>query len=301
MNSSIGTPQAEIDIDKHLVRSLLREQHPDLADLPLQLVDAGFDNAMYRLGETYSVRLPRRQTAEMLVEHEQMWLPHLAPRLPIAVPEPVRCGVPGNGYPWKWSVLPWLKGTAADLEEPAPDQAAPLATFLRAVHTLPPSDPPKNDVRGVPLTSRVEAIEERLSRLEQDTNVITEEIRSLWTEALQAPIDVPDTWLHGDMHPRNVLVDKGKITAIIDWGDITSGDAATDLASIWMLLSDPDSRRLALETYGGVTEPTLLRAKGWAILFGVLLFDTGRVDNPRHAAVGQKILERVTNDHDLTL
>lgn len=82
---------------------------------------------------------------------------------------------------------------------------------------------------------RATSVEERIQRLEQKTNLISEEIKHLWKEALNAPIDVEATWLHGDLHSRNVLVENGVITGIIDWGDITAGDKATDLAAIWML------------------------------------------------------------------
>src|SRR5687767_10899591 len=101
-------PAAEVDVTPELVRALLREQHPDLADLSLELIGEGWDNVMYRLGDEYSVRVPRREMAAPLVLHEQQWLPQLAARLPIPVPAPVRIGVPGLGYPWHWSVLPWF-------------------------------------------------------------------------------------------------------------------------------------------------------------------------------------------------
>jgi len=90
-----------------------------------------------------------------------------------------------------------------------------------------------------------------------------------------------------------VLVHQGAITGIIDWGDITAGDAATDLASIWMLFSDPTDRFRALAAYGEISTATLLRAKGWAILFGVVLLDTGLIDHPRHRAIGERVLNQV--------
>jgi aminoglycoside phosphotransferase (APT) family kinase protein len=100
------------------------------------------------------------------------------------------------------------------------------------------------------------------------------------------------TWLHGDLHSRNVLVEHGLISGIIDWGDITSGDCATDLASIWILFSHSQARHDALAAYGNVSEATVKRAKGWAVLFGVMLLDTGLIDNPRNAAIGECILRR---------
>ena len=41
---------AEIEITVELVRDLLRDQHPDLADRPLSLGARGWDNQLWRLG-----------------------------------------------------------------------------------------------------------------------------------------------------------------------------------------------------------------------------------------------------------
>jgi aminoglycoside phosphotransferase (APT) family kinase protein len=287
------TPDAEVLIDDVLVRRLLQDQHPDLAHLDIALVDAGWDNAMFRLGDCLAIRLPRRQIAATLIEHEQTWLPQIAGQLPIAVPAPYRLGVPACGYPWRWSVLPWLKGSPADLELPHPGQAKRFGEFLRALHTPAPADAPKNPFRGVPLRERTAAIAERLARLETKTGLITPALKTLWQSALIAPIDIPATWLHGDLHPRNILVEDGLLTGIIDWGDITSGDRATDLAAVWMLFGDGTARQGAIAAYGPISEATRRRALGWAIFFGVVLLDTGLVDHPRHAAIGEQTLRRI--------
>ncbi len=62
------------------LRSLLGDQHPDLADEDLRLFGSGWDNTTYRLGDELAVRLPRRKLgAEMMVK-EQRWLPEIATR-----------------------------------------------------------------------------------------------------------------------------------------------------------------------------------------------------------------------------
>ena len=292
----LGTPISDVDIDVSLVYRLLTDQHPDLAHLPIQLVDAGWDNAMFKLGDQWSVRLPRRKAAAKLVENEQTWLPRLADQLPIPVPTPYRIGQPALGYPWRWSVLPWLDGVAADQQEPHANQATRFASFLRSLHIPAPHDAPHNPVRGVPLHQRATSVDERMQRLETKTNLITPKLRETWNIALNASIDLPAQWLHGDLHPRNILVEKGVITGIIDWGDMTSGDIATDLASIWMLFSHQHTRQHVLTEYAHVSEATLQRAKGWAILFGVVLLDTGLIDNSRHAAIGERALLHLSED-----
>jgi aminoglycoside phosphotransferase (APT) family kinase protein len=295
-SSSRGTPISELEIDTTLVYRLLADLHPDLMHLPIHLVDAGWDNAMFRLGDRLSVRLPRRKVAATLIENEQTWLPLLADRLSLPVPTPYRIGKPTLDYPWRWSVLPWLPGVSADRDEPHPNQAKPFASFLRSLHMPAPFNAPQNPVRGVPLIQRADVVEERMRRLETKTNLITPELKNTWNQALNAPIDVQAKWLHGDLHPRNILVESGAIAGIIDWGDITSGDIATDLASIWMLFSDRNARQQAIAEYANVSEATLQRALGWAILFGVVLLDSGLVDHPRHAAIGDRTLRRVSED-----
>jgi aminoglycoside phosphotransferase (APT) family kinase protein len=291
-----GTPVSEIEIDASLVYCLLTEQHPDLAQLPIQLVDAGWDNTMFRLGEHLSVRLPRRQLAANLIKNEQTWLPLLADRLTLPVPTPDRLGKPAHNYPWHWSVLPWLAGVTADQEEPCADQASSLALFLRSLHVPAPLDAPLNSFRGGLLSDKSAGVAARMQRLKKKTPLISPKIKNIWQTAVNAPIDVAATWLHGDLHPRNVLVQNGAISGIIDWGDMTSGDLATDLAAIWMLLADRSARQQAIAEYGDVSEATLQRAQGWAIFFGLVLLDTGLVDNPRNAAIGQQILQRVLED-----
>jgi aminoglycoside phosphotransferase (APT) family kinase protein len=291
-----GSPLAEVEIDVALVQSLLHDQHPDLAHLPLQLMDTGWDNVMFRLGEALLIRIPRRRLAATLIENEQDWLPIIAARLPIATPVPVRVGHPGRGYPWKWSILPWLQGATADQSAPNADQARRLAQFLRALHVQAPASAPRNEVRGVPLSRRANATEARMRRLASTTHGISSEIRQAWQLALAAPVASESTWLHGDLHPRNILVKDGVITGIVDWGDITAGDVATDLASIWMLFGDRRCRQRALQAYGAISPATLQRARGWAVLFGVVLLETGLVDHPQHMIIGRNTLSRIAED-----
>jgi aminoglycoside phosphotransferase (APT) family kinase protein len=289
MTGTMGTPPAEAPIDADLVRALLEAQHPDLAALPLTLVGEGWDNVMFRLGEDLALRLPRRTIAAELIRNEQRWLPGLAPRLPLAVPVPLRIGEPDERFPWSWSVIPWLAGRTADLDRPGADQAGPLAGFLRALHQPAPDEAPRNPVRGVPLQPRIEAVGARLERLAGRTEVVTSRIRDVWSDALDAPAARTRTWLHGDLHARNVLAQDGRLTGVIDWGDITAGDAATDLASLWMLLPHAAARARAMDAYGQDDPDLWRRARGWAVLFAAFLLDTGLEDHPQHAAMGQAV------------
>lgn len=289
---SLGTPAAQTPLSEALVVALLREQHPDLSHLPVRFVAEGWDNAMFRIGENLCARLPRRPVAEDLIKLEQRWLVQLQDSLPLPIPAPVRLGVPGCGFPWLWSLIPWLDGDAIGTGHLHAGEGAPLAHFLKALHVAAPKDAPISDCRGGPLSTRAELVAFRSKRLAPDFDWIARRILPLWNDALSAPRDCPETWLHGDLHPRNVLMKGGKINAVIDWGDMCAGDPATDLAALWMLLPSPDSRALAINIYRP-SPATLRRAKGWAITWGLLLLDTGRVDNREHAEIGENILAQV--------
>jgi aminoglycoside phosphotransferase (APT) family kinase protein len=291
-----GTPAAEVHIDTALVQALLAQQHPDLADLPIEPLASGWDNMMFRLSETLVIRMPRRAIAVPLIEHEQHWLPQL-PNLPIAVPVPVRTGIAGSGYPWPWSIVPWVRGEAADLAPPAAEQAAPFAQFLKALHRPAPLTGyvPINLHRGCPIADKVDGILPRFERLSSVTNVMTQHIHSIWNAALAAVPSQQPVWLHGDLHARNVIVDDGVIGTVIDWGDICTGDAATDLMSIWALFDDPAARRRALAEYGASPE-LIARAKGWVVTMAAILLDTGLQDEPRHAKMGMDMFRRLEED-----
>ena len=291
-----GTPAAEVDIDESLVRRLIEAQYPEFAKLDISRIDAGWDNAIFRLGTEFAVRLPRRAVAAEIIRHEQKWLSTLANRLSIPVPSPLYVGVPCCNYPWFWSIVPWIKGEPADVAPPGPTQASRVASFLRALHVKAPDDAPFNGWRGVPLRNRAASVEERLERLAARNVHISSHVMNTWQSALRARGDAFPTWIHGDLHARNVLVQGGAITGIIDWGDMCSGDRATDLAAIWMLFSERAARERALLDYGADTD-TVQRAKGWAVFFAVMLLDSGVQDHPRHAAIGYAVLRHLQDDH----
>ena len=293
LTAAMEGPPGEVQVDVDLVEVLLAQQHPNLATLPVRPSEGGFDNFMFRLGESFAVRLPRSATAARLLANEQRWLLTLSDRLALQIPVPIRIGQPAFGFPWRWSVVPWLVGETAEVAPVLASEGPRLAAFLRALHVPAPSDAPRNFDRAAPLASRAASIGERMRHLERASDVMSDRIRTAWGEALDAPNDMPATWIHGDLHARNVLTLEGTITGVIDWGDLTSGDPAIDLASLWMLLPHEAARAEAQQTYGSVSSALWLRARGWAVLFGVMLLDTGLAGNARNAAMGEQILRRI--------
>lgn len=293
-------PAADVDVTADLVTRLLAEQHPDLAGLPVRFLANGWDNAMFRVGDELLARLPRRELGAAIIAGEQRWLPLLAARLPIQIPYPERTGVPARGYRWPWSIVPYLPGKpAADLDDFDHALAATaVGEFLGALHAPAPPDAPANPFRGVPLIDRAESFAANLDAL--SGQVDGRAARRVWLDAIMAPRYAgPPAWLHGDLHPANILIHDGRVSGVIDFGDITSGDPATDLAAAWMLL--PASVHGAfLEAYqaarapdsGPAGEALWTRAKGWALNFA-LIFLAHSADNPQLQAVGRRTLHTV--------
>jgi aminoglycoside phosphotransferase (APT) family kinase protein len=288
---SVDTPPAEVEIDASLVARLVRAQHPDL-DGPLWLVANGWDNVIYRLGADLCVRLPRRAVAVDLIRHEQRWLPGLAARAGAVVPAPLRAGEPGDGFPWPWSICPWFEGRPAADVPPAgrAPAATDLAEFLARLHAPAPAGAPRNPWRGVPLTDRDPAVRERLAA--------TPDLLALWERLVRAPAWTgPPYWVHGDLHPANLVLapsEPARLAAVIDFGDLTSGDPATDLATAWLTF-DAAGRAAFRARYDALThtdEDTWVRARGWALNLATAV-GVHSDDNPRMAAISAHALAEV--------
>lgn len=261
-------PLHEVEVDVPLVRALLAEQHPDLAERPLVRAGAGWDNALFRLGDDLAVRLPLRALSVPLIEHEQRWLPELAALLPVAAPAPVRVGRPSLLFRSPWSVVRWIDGVGAEtvpVAERTP-WAAALARALAALHVPAPADAPHSPYRGVPLAARDETVRPRLAQGPRPDVLL-----AAWLDGLAAPARTgPAVWVHGDPHPANLLVRDGRLVALIDFGDLTAGDPASDLATRWLTF-DAAGRAAFAAALPEVDEATWRRARAWAATFVVAL------------------------------
>ncbi len=260
----------ELETDEALVRRLLAVQFPQWAELPIQALPAGgTDNAIYRLGDELSVRLPRRRDwAAGSFDKEFEWLPKLAPLLPVPVPTPVARGAPGAGYPHEWAVYDWLDGEDAasaplDLKRAAVD----LAELLAALRDIDPIAGPAPAGRGGPLGPRDGATRAGIAALaeEIDAGAVT----AAWELALAAPEwDRPAVWIHGDLDARNLLVRDGRITGVLDWGAACVGDPACDVKVAWAVL-DAETRPIFRELLE-IDDATWARGRGWALSQAVI-------------------------------
>lgn len=287
----------EFKFEQDLVRALLRNQHPDLAELELRDVNGGWDNQQWRLGDELAVRLPRTERAPALLHTEQRWLPVLASRLPLPTPTPVRIGKPSSLFEHTWTIARWVEGEPADR---APitriDAAEILAEFLAALHDRAPADAPSNPTRGIPLAGLPAdgAFEVIAAHPSADS------AREVWEKAVAAPVwQGAPLWLHGDLHPANVIVQDGMLAGVIDFGEMSAGDPATDLSAAWILLPAGAASRF-FDAYGQTDDATITRARGWAVLRALGLIGIGQAGRlglpggkPTWEPAGYAALERI--------
>ncbi|HEX5856727.1 MAG TPA: aminoglycoside phosphotransferase family protein [Microbacterium sp.] len=293
-------PAAELVIDRSLVQGLVDQQYGPARGLELTHAADGWDCSVWRLGTEFAVRLPRRSLAAPLVLHEQEWLPGIARRVRqtgVEVPAPVFAGAPTKDFPWAWSVVPWIDGDAG-LDIRRPDRAgwaAPLAAALGALHTPAPGDYPRNPFRGVPLSERADAVRDRLAQLKggPDASAMPA-LEEAWDAGLAAERWAdPPVWIHGDLHPGNIVALGRRLAGIIDFGDVTAGDPAYDLSVAWLAFDEPARRAFIGACGPRVSEPTWIRARAWAASVTLMLLAHSD-DNPPYAALGRECVAELT-------
>ncbi|WP_280446771.1 phosphotransferase [Nocardia brasiliensis] len=290
----------EIEVSAELVRALLREQHPDLAGLAIREVVGGWGNQMWRLGDELVVRMQRMDPTPELQLKERRWLPVLAPRLPLPVPVPVRFGAPSERFPKHWTVMTWVPGVPLDHASISRgiDAADTLAGFLRALHVPAPAEAPTAEDRGAHPSIYTDGFENLLQSVALDG--IAADVRDVWADAVAAPAWAgPAVWVHGDLHPANVVVSNGTLSGIVDFGDMFAGDPAWDLAAAWVLLPAGTATRF-FDTYANADESAIQRARGLAAMKSLFLILMGQNGDrglpggkPHWGPAGRAALERV--------
>jgi len=256
------------EITPAVVRRLLAEQFPRWADLPITPVELdGWDNTTFRLGDELSVRLPSGDGYSAQVAKEHQWLPVLAPRLPVPIPESVAIGAPSDAFPRPWSVRRWLPGEPAtarnvgDLDRLARDVAA----FLCALYRIDTRDGPVAGLhswfRGAPLTTWDEQTRAAVAAL--DGTIDGRAALGAWERARDDPFDGPPVWVHGDIGGSNLLLDEGRLCAVLDFGCCAVGDPACDLAIAWTFFDAATRRTFRAQL--DVDDATWARGRGWAL------------------------------------
>jgi aminoglycoside phosphotransferase (APT) family kinase protein len=289
-----------MEIDASLAARLVAAQFPQWAGLPITPVArGGWDNRTFHLGDAMLVRLPSAGPYAKQVEKEQHWLPRLAPLLPLPIPTPLALGAPTDGYPWPWSIYGWLKGENATPQRIGnlPQFATALGEFLAALQRIDAADGPPagpdSFYRGGPLGTYDGETRRAIAAL--GDRIDTDAVTAVWDEALSAAWRGPPVWVHGDVAAGNLLVQDGRLNAVIDFGCSAVGDPACDLAIAWTFF-DAESRaafRSALPLDAGAWA----RGRGWTLWKALIVWAALPGANQLDAQKCERIVEDLVTEH----
>jgi aminoglycoside phosphotransferase (APT) family kinase protein len=286
--------EGEIEIDAVLVKRLLSEQFPHLANRLIRLVrSTGTVNAIYRLDHDFCVRLPRLGIWAESIDNEWAWLPELAPYLSLNIPKPLARGKPTSWYPYPWAIYHWLEGTPYQdsLISDERQAAYDLANFILELRSI--------DIQGAPRGGRRPLLEldaATRSAIESSRAVIdTEAVSAAWTRSLESPPwNGNPAWIHGDLLKSNLLVQEGCLCAVIDFGGVGIGDPAADVVPAWSVFNKVgrETFRQALD----VDDDTWSRARGYALHQALMIIPYYPETNPEFVAMAKRTVEEILTE-----
>lgn len=286
--------EGEVNIDEKFVERLIAAQFPQWISLPIRAVPStGTVNAIYRLGDNFCVRLPRVQQYVQSLHQELTWLPQLAPSLSLRIPDPVTTGKATSEFPFPWAIYRWLKGQpyTDDLIQDERQAAKDLAQFVSELRQINLTNAPRGGrkpLRELDVVTR--------AALAASRGVIdSEAAETAWADALEGPAwDGTPVWIHTDLLRPNLLVEGGRLCAVIDFGSAGVGDPAADVIAAWSVFS-PTGRatfRAALD----IDEATWNRARGYALHQAALIIPYYAESNPKFVALAKRTVEEILAD-----
>lgn len=255
-----------MQINQLLATKLIFEQFPKWSNLAIKPVPiGGHDNRTFRLGDEMLIRMPSAEEYKEKVVKEHKWLPVLAPHLSLSIPSPIALGKPSAHYPWNWSIYRWIEGNSANeiaIEDIDLEQVAlGIADFLKQLHEIETRDAPvpgsHNFFRGdSPLVYDAET-RAAIAKLGDNEAI------AVWEKAISSNWQQDPVWIHGDLASGNIILQDGKLSAVIDFSGICVGDPACDLVIAWTFLKGR-SRQIFKENMN-LDANTWARARGWAL------------------------------------
>ena len=177
----------------------------------------------------------------------------------VGIPSPVAKGDPARGYPFSWAVYEWMDGEpyADELIDDEDQAARDLARFVTELRAVEP-------VEGIPRAGRrplVELDENTREAIELAHGVIDSHAAiDAWERALETqPWQGRPVWIHSDLLRPNILVDGGRLLAVIDFGAAGIGDPANDVIAAWSVFGPVG--RLVFRRSLAVDDATYNRAR----------------------------------------
>lgn len=270
---------AEWEVSEELAIKLISSQFPQLASKTIQKIGHGWDNTVFRVGKEYIFRFPRRKIAINGLRMEGRILPKLIDYISIPYSVPLFFGESHFDYPSPFLGYTYLPGRfpIGLTDEQRASSTTALAQFLKSLHTFPVQIAMENriqcDHRNITdIALRKEKMQRFISDIsphlsKEEYDALLNYLGQLKTERMEQK----NVLLHGDLHFKNMLVDKnGKVSGIIDWGDVNIGHPALDLNIVYSFLPHYE-RSNFFEEYGGVDEETKALARLIAVYIPILI------------------------------
>lgn len=287
-------------INELLVQNLIDTQFPEWKNLPIiPVTPGGWDNKTFRLGKNMLVRMPSNKKYEYSVQKEQIWLPKLAPHLPLLIPEPLAFGKPGSGYPYEWSIYRWIEGETVEESSISSYRsfAISLAQFLIALQNINCTNGP---VPGAQNFYRGGSLNVYDSEIRRAITIVKDKIDSktameIWETALATSWNKLPVWVHGDISIGNLLLKKGHLIAVIDFGGLAIGDPSCDLAITWTFFTEE-----IRETFRKMflfDADTWARGRAWTLWKALLIASGLSQTNSIEGRKCWQIINEVLEDH----
>jgi len=290
-----------MELELSSLKKMLATQFPQWSNLFIRKVkSSGTDNTIYRLGENYSIRIPKGEIGILQIEKEKQWLPYLSTHLPLEMPQQIAIGKISSLFPHPWGIYNWIKGEELDKRKlvDIPTNIEILTNFIKSLHSIEIVDALQpgahNNHRGTALKNRDELTRATIPKLKEFINpAIAEQV---WEEALNCPIQPGDrSWIHGDIHPGNILCSGGKIISIIDYGTLGIGDKACDLMPAWNFLNTEE--RILFRKLASVDDLMWKRGKGWSLSVALVALDYYLYTNPGLSNMSKFTLQQIESDY----
>jgi aminoglycoside phosphotransferase (APT) family kinase protein len=270
---------ADWEISQELAQRLIGSQFPQLSSKKIKILGYGWDNTVFLVGDDYVFRFPRRKVAIDSLRMEVKILPKLEDFISIPYSKPLFFGEGNSDYPAPFLGYPYLSGMfpIGLTDEQRALSVVILAQFLKRLHAFPVHVARENGIQEdhrnlTDIALRKERMLKFLSDLklhikEEEHCAIADYLEQLKTDQIKQR----NVFLHGDLHFKNILVDKnGKVSGIIDWGDMNIGHPACDLNVVYSFLP-PHARSDFFREYGEVDNETKRLARLIAVFIPMLI------------------------------